>query len=176
MESQSYRLEQRWFEMRQKGSLAANLEIKPPNESKRHAVRVTLNRPQRESIIWRFRFFHAGMPLYEEFLANDVQLHARDPSWDPFGIMPYASPEVHRKRGTYLPGEYYEPDDPVWVWEENRWHPAVVVAVERWVSVRYLDNFRDRKRNCSKSYRTWQIWPVIGELSEVFRADIERFL
>ncbi|MEU4740090.1 hypothetical protein AB0G02_06425 [Actinosynnema sp. NPDC023658] len=157
-------------------SAIPGLAIAPPDESCRCAIRVAFNNPYYDVTLWRVRFFHKGMPLYDDFEAEDVRLDVHDPNWDAFAIEPYAGAHVHRERGMYPDGSYYKAGDPIWVWENKRWHPALVVSVGRWVSVRYLNGFRDRKGNSSKSYRTWQIWPIVSEPSAAFRGKVERFL
>lgn len=173
-ESSDYREHKRLFELYKEG-LFEKAFSNPPDESLKYGVRVALNQPFDASTIWRFRFFETGMPVYREFTPDHVRLEAHDPDWNPFDVGPYAAAEVHRDFGTYLTGDYYQIHDPVWVWEENDWRAAIVVHVGRWISVRYLNNFRDRRGNRSKSYRTWQIWPVASESSPVFRKRVEGF-
>ncbi|WP_189259894.1 hypothetical protein [Lentzea flava] len=148
--------------------------IPPPDESNRFAVKVAINRPSFGEIYWRHRYFFAGFPTFDERSPDDVHLIGHDPSWDAFAVEPYAPAERYRSSGMYLPGNYYHNETPVWAWENGEWHPATVTNVERWISVRYLKGFRDSKGNGGKSYRTWQISPVISERSSVFEALLSR--
>lgn len=173
-ESPEYRRRTRLFEeFHNEGIFRGVFAIDQPDESSKYEIRVALNQPFDARILWRFRFYDTGIPMYEGFAPEYLRLEAHDPDWDPFTIEPYATASVNREFGAYLSGAHYEAGDPVWAWEENDWRAAIVVNVGRWISVRYLNDFQDRKGNRSKSYRTWQIWPVISESSAVFKKHLD---
>jgi hypothetical protein len=157
-----------------RGLMRFGITLDEPDASNRFNVRVTLNRCYETITIWRYRLFPVGMPIFDDFPAEDVELEVHDPGWDAFAVRPYADAEVNRACGRYLSGAYYQSDDLVWVWEDGGWRAATVVAVDRWISVRYLKNFANRRGDRAKSYRTWQVWPVASEFSAVFDADIRR--
>ena len=173
VESISYKSQKWLYGEFQKGIFGHGFAVGPPDESCRYAVRVALNQPFDTRTIWRGRFLDSGTPVYQDFMPSLLRLDMHDPSWNTFAIEPYVSAEVHRDFGTYLSGANYREDDPVWVWEGNAWQAARVVKVDRWISVRYLRAFQDRKGHRSKSYRTWQVWPVVSETSSVLKKRFE---
>ncbi|WP_439662855.1 hypothetical protein ACSHWB_16235 [Lentzea sp. HUAS TT2] len=145
----------------------------PPEHLCTFRVKVTLNRPSL-AILPRYRMATQGMPTLQAFSADELHLVTHDPQWNPYAVKPYAIAEHLKAWGTYLTGQYYDPGDPVWVWEDRDWHAASVVNVNRWVSVRFENGFVDSKGNRSKSYRTYQVWPVISESSAQAKATFER--
>jgi hypothetical protein len=71
--------------------------------------------------------------------------------------------------GAYQPATSYDPDDPVWAWE-NGWRKAEVIDADpSWIKVRYLGDFRCGKGRPSKGYRPGRVWPVICDYPEPIR-------
>ncbi|MGZ3148009.1 hypothetical protein ACVDFE_39720 [Lentzea chajnantorensis] len=156
-------------------------------------VRVTLCLPELTSVNNGLRFLPVGTPTFWDFHPRDVRLVDRDPGWSPHATPPFSTPPEYEvlggsrpsplanlpgltQLGAYTPSTHYESDDPVWVWETT-WKPATVIsASERWIRIRYRNNFRDKRGNVVRAYRPPRVWPVLCEHSaptREFRIDAE---
>jgi hypothetical protein len=131
------------------------------------------------------RITPAGTPIFWVFPPDEVKLHSHDPAWNPHTYEPFMSPEQYqyisglprtntfkpplRHVGAYMNTASYQPGDPVWVWEES-WRPATVKNTgERWVSVQYINGYRNRKGDRAKSYRSRWIWPALCDFPKVVK-------
>jgi hypothetical protein len=153
-------------------------------------VRLAMSLPRTLVLAGTTGLLPAGMPTFYDAALADVRLLATEPGWEPHLVKPFLTPaqfeicagnpgrivglgatfRVQQRVRAYLPSTWYDPGDPVWVWEYG-WHQAEVInAEDRWVRVRYLDGFRDRGGNAVKGYRPPNVWPALCDHSAPHRA------
>lgn len=148
-----------------------------------YCVRLAVSAPYCLQTESRLRILPLGTPVFSTFMSDDVRLEDHDPDWNPFAVQPFMTPEQYAVLsglpgfassgalglthvGAYMPGTWYETDDPAWAWEEG-WRRATVINGQRsWVAVRYVDGYRRPNGYSSKSYRPAQIWPVLCDHPE----------
>lgn len=141
-------------------------------------TRVAVSVPTLKAVNWGTRWLPIGTPVYADIPTVEVQLIATDPAWDAYSVKPFMTPEEYRffdgnlkprfqvdhsgRLGAYMPATDYQPEDPIWVWEDS-WHKAVVVSTARsWINAR-LTEYRDRKGNTGKGFRPPFVWPAIND-------------
>ncbi|MEV4050895.1 hypothetical protein AB0J55_06875 [Amycolatopsis sp. NPDC049688] len=149
-------------------------------------VKVATSLRARIGFIEGLRLIPAGTPIYHQAAADGLSLVRGDSRWDPFGVKPFMTPAEFRVMGgvarcpmTSIPGAAqvgayqsatsYDPGDPVWAWEDGWRKAEVMEAKPSWVTVSYLEGFRRDNGWSTKSYRPFEVWPVICDYPEPVR-------